>query len=102
MARLPTPGADDGVWGAILNDFLSQVLADDGTLKAGTVGTNALQDTSVTNVKLSTSVQTTLSEAATAALMPDGGRRIWTRSTPPGPSDGVQEGDIWMGPEVTP
>jgi hypothetical protein len=37
MARLPIQGGDDGVWGTILNDYLSQVHAADGTLKAGTV-----------------------------------------------------------------
>ncbi len=38
MARLPTPGQDNGTWGAILNDFLSQAHSSDGTLKAGVVG----------------------------------------------------------------
>lgn len=33
MARLPTPGADGGSWGTILNDFLSVELNSDGTLK---------------------------------------------------------------------
>ena len=33
MARLPTPGGDDGTWGGILNDFLSQEHNPDGTLK---------------------------------------------------------------------
>jgi hypothetical protein len=33
MARLPTPGSDDGTWGDILNDFLSQEHNADGTLK---------------------------------------------------------------------
>jgi hypothetical protein len=31
--RLPTPGADDGQWGNILNDFLSQAHNPDGSLK---------------------------------------------------------------------
>jgi hypothetical protein len=31
--RLPTPGADDGQWGQILNDFLSQAHNLDGSLK---------------------------------------------------------------------
>ena len=35
MARLPNPGSDDGTWGDILNDFLSQVHNPDGSLKAG-------------------------------------------------------------------
>lgn len=34
MARLPQPGGDDGKWGQILNDFLSQTHNLDGSLKA--------------------------------------------------------------------
>jgi hypothetical protein len=34
MARLPVPGSDDGTWGDILNDFLSQEHNADGTQKA--------------------------------------------------------------------
>lgn len=42
MTRLPQPGADDGTWGAILNDFLSVEHNTDGTLKAtGTLATKA-------------------------------------------------------------
>lgn len=33
MARLPTPGGDDGSWGSILNDFLSQAHTSGGSLK---------------------------------------------------------------------
>lgn len=33
MARLPQPGADNGVWGNVLNDFLSVEHNTDGTLK---------------------------------------------------------------------
>jgi hypothetical protein len=36
MARLPIPGRDDGVWGDLLNDFLSVEHNDDGTLKLRT------------------------------------------------------------------
>lgn len=35
MTRLPSPGLDNGVWGEILNDFLSVEHNSDGTLKAG-------------------------------------------------------------------
>jgi len=35
MARLPQPGSDDGIWGDVLNDFLSVEHNADGTLKAG-------------------------------------------------------------------
>lgn len=33
MARLPIPGSDNGNWGTVLNDFLSQELNADGSLK---------------------------------------------------------------------
>jgi hypothetical protein len=34
MSRLPVPGSDDGTWGDVLNDFLSQAHNSDGSLKA--------------------------------------------------------------------
>lgn len=34
-ARLPQVGGDQGNWGSILNEFLSQSLNNDGTLKGG-------------------------------------------------------------------
>lgn len=37
MARLPQLGGDDGTWGQVLNDFLSQSLASDGSLNPGIV-----------------------------------------------------------------
>ena len=43
MARLPQPGGDQGNWGVILNDFLTQSLSTDGTLKPGAVPESALE-----------------------------------------------------------
>ena len=43
MSRLPTPGRDDGTWGAILNDFLSVEHNNDGTLKRAAEIANAEQ-----------------------------------------------------------
>lgn len=37
MARLPTPGGDDGSWGSVLNDFLDQAHNTDGTLKTSAI-----------------------------------------------------------------
>jgi hypothetical protein len=54
MARLPNPGGDDGQWGNILNDFLSQVHTGAGDIKAGAVGAGHLADASVTAPKLAT------------------------------------------------
>jgi len=46
MARLPQPGGDNGNWGQILNDYLTQSHNGDGTLKpiAQSVITNLQAD----------------------------------------------------------
>ncbi len=46
MSRLPIPGQDDGTWGDILNDYLSQSLNSDGTLKTSSVSASGAQLTS--------------------------------------------------------
>ncbi|HEU4715604.1 MAG TPA: hypothetical protein VFS14_02125, partial [Candidatus Saccharimonadales bacterium] len=52
MARLPQPGSDEGQWGTILNDFLSQSHDASGNLKSGTVGATQLANNSVSTAKL--------------------------------------------------
>jgi hypothetical protein len=52
MARLPQVGGDNGDWGEILNDFLSQAHDTDGTLKDGSVTVNNIADGAVTGVKI--------------------------------------------------
>lgn len=42
MPRLPQPGSDQGKWGDILNDYLSQSHNPNGTLKPGIVTTSNL------------------------------------------------------------
>ncbi len=37
MPRLPIPDSDDGIWGDVLNDFLSTIHNPDGTLKSSAV-----------------------------------------------------------------
>lgn len=64
MARLPVPGADDGVWGELLNEYLSEIHNADGTLKENVVTSDALapnaiqptslQDSSISETKLAT------------------------------------------------
>jgi hypothetical protein len=49
MTRLPTPGGDDGTWGAILNDFLLQAHASDGQLKDNIVTASKLAAGAVTD-----------------------------------------------------
>lgn len=55
MSRLPQPGSDDGTWGNILNDFLSQVHNSDGSLKANSVTASVLAPNAVTAANLTTS-----------------------------------------------
>lgn len=63
MSRLPQPGQDSGQWGAILNDYLQQAHNADGTLKASAVGTSAVADGSITEVKLSSALATKINAA---------------------------------------
>lgn len=51
MARLPVPGSDKDQWGSVLNDFLVQSHASDGTLKSSVVGSTQLASSAVTNSK---------------------------------------------------
>lgn len=52
MARLPQPGSDNGTWGDILNDYLSQSHAADGSLKADSVGSAQLHDNTITSTQI--------------------------------------------------
>lgn len=65
MARLPKPGGDNGTWGDVLNDYLSQVHKSDGTLKDNAVTPNVLAPNSVTNAAIA-------SNAVNAASIADG------------------------------
>lgn len=64
MARLPQPGSDQGTWGAILNEFLTESLAADGSLKANTVGPTQIADGSLPQAKI-TGLSTALSTITT-------------------------------------
>lgn len=62
MARLPTPGSDDGTWGNILNDYLSVAHATDGTLKdTGVVASKYVKPSGgIPEADLDSAVQTKL------------------------------------------
>ena len=60
MARLPQPGADNGTWGDILNEYLSQTLKTDGTLKNNVITTAHIQNGSITETQLDTALQNKL------------------------------------------
>ena len=52
MPRLPQPGADNGTWGNILNEYLSQSLSPSGELMPDSVGATQLKANSVTNAAI--------------------------------------------------
>lgn len=55
MSRLPTAGADENVWGDILNDFLLQSHENDGTLKSTAVNNVVSDDVSTQKVEIAKS-----------------------------------------------
>jgi hypothetical protein len=55
MTRLPQPGADDGVWGDVLNDFLQVSLKTDGTIQDDVITAAQVQDNSLTGLQLQNS-----------------------------------------------
>ena len=81
MARLPQPGGDEGDWGDILNEYLSQSHKPDGTIKDNAVGAAQLQDDavaathltdgSVVAAKLDDTVKASLDKADTALQATD-------------------------------
>lgn len=64
MARLPIPGSDNGTWGDILNEYLSQSHKSDGMLKANSVTGTEIQDGSILEAQLASAVQTKLNTVA--------------------------------------
>lgn len=73
MARLPQPGGDNGTWGNVLNDYLSQAHKTDGNLKDNIVTSSVLapnavtastiQDGTISEAHLDSSVQNKLNTA---------------------------------------
>ncbi len=67
MARLPTPGGDNGNWGDILNEYLLQAHKSNGTLKDGSITETSLSETVKT--KFNTSAAVPIQFAAATALV---------------------------------
>jgi hypothetical protein len=70
LARLPVVDGDDGNWGTILNDYLSQSLKSDGTIQDNAVTSNTIASGAVTSTTISDSTATgraVLTAASTAA-----------------------------------
>lgn len=73
MARLPQPGGDEGQWGQILNDYLSQVHNTDGTLKDDIITESQLDAGVVTKLNIVAGQQgATGPQGATGAVGPQG------------------------------
>ena len=66
MPRLPQPGKDNGIWGDVLNEYLSQTLASDGTLKSDIITGTQIQDGSIAEAQLHSAVQAKLNTVAGA------------------------------------
>ena len=74
MARLPQPGQDAGIWGAVLNDYLSTEHNSDGSLKLRTDGTfYSKPGSGIPQTDLDATSQTKLAQAASAYQKPAGG-----------------------------
>lgn len=75
MSRLPKVNGDDGNWGAILNDYLSQSHAADGTLNTNVIGAPQLKQNAVTSAAIAPGAVTTAAlgtNAVTASAIADG------------------------------
>ena len=70
MSRLPNPGGDENTWGVILNDFLSQAHAADGSLKVASIAATHIADGAVGAGKLAADAVTTVSVANDAITEP--------------------------------
>lgn len=71
VARLPQPGADNGTWGDILNDYLLQSLDSGGALRDNVVSAAQIQDGSITEAQLDSGVQTKLNDTGTPPAWAD-------------------------------
>lgn len=75
MARLPQPGSDNGTWGDILNEYLSQTLKSDGTIKDNVVTTSAIAPNAITAAEIAPNSVTAAeiaADAVTATQIQDG------------------------------
>ena len=69
MTRLPEPGKDSGQWGHILNDFLSRVHDNDGSIKDGIISEDNLD--TATRSKLNTTATGIADGAVTTSKVAD-------------------------------
>lgn len=94
--RLPTPGADDGIWGDLLNDFLAVEHNLDGSLKRTEDIDTALTEAGDAKVKASAAQQTATNAQATAnAAQQNATNALNTANAAyPRPQGGIPEADL--------
>lgn len=63
MPRLPIPGADEGTWGDVLNQYLLAAHKSDGSLKDDAVPAAAIPDATITEAKLDSALATKVNGA---------------------------------------
>ena len=68
MARLPISGQDSGTWGDVLNDFLGQAHATDGSLKSSAVTTAIGSTITDSNIAASAAIAQSKIAGLTASL----------------------------------
>ena len=97
MARLPQPGGDDGSWGGILNDYLSQSLSPTGVLKAGIVSDSHL-DAALQATIAAKADSTGLAAVATSGSYGDltGAPTVPTITASSTPPVSPAVGDMWV------
>lgn len=93
MARLPTPGSDNGTWGSILNDFLGQAHNSDGSIKdTGVVAAKADDSTVIHNSGDETIAGVKTFSASPVVPTPTGGTQVANKSYVDGVASGVTAG----------
>lgn|GEM_PF-1180261 len=95
-ARLPNPGADDGIWGDLLNDFLAVEHNRDGTLKRASDIDSALAAVADNKTKTSSAQQTanTAQSTANAAAQNASNALSTANSAYQKPGGGIPESDL--------
>lgn len=90
MARLPTSGGDNGVWGDILNDFLLQSLTTTGALKSSAMGSAGalIASSNLSDVSSVSSARTNLSVPEASGFT-----KITVGTTAP---TSPATGDVWI------
>lgn len=83
MARLPQPGSDNGTWGEILNEYLSQSLKTDGSIKDNAVTNSSIAPDAITSTEIADGsiTEAQLAGAVQTKLNANSGTPAWTDIT---------------------